>query len=286
MFPIVQKNVSEWTPMFLSEFPFWELESQWTPEFLVGNCRGQNSLDWRVPYIIENLLDCRCLKWVLKTQVRAKKRVQSQIANLTPKSPIVGNCLESLVCRWQATYHWKVLNEGYNFAVDFISIGDLHTKLWDSKVAGVLILGLPLWSPKTKWHLGASPVAMHKVYNNEEGGGFPQSRPWWVLWVCVCLLFIHAPKMSSYALTNLLFGLYRSVWIIELLINLPSPHPEVPARPFTLEVLRAKERDPTLSPSTGFIFGLVMSSSKSLGVNQQLSNSSHGPWTYSNHMES
>jgi hypothetical protein len=37
--------------------------------------------------------------------------------------------------------HWKVLNGCYNFVLDLISIRDLHTKLWDSKVAGVPILG-------------------------------------------------------------------------------------------------------------------------------------------------
>jgi hypothetical protein len=36
------------------------------------------------------------------------------------------------------------------------------------------ILGLPLGSPGTKWHLGAGPVARHKVYYKGEGGGFPQ----------------------------------------------------------------------------------------------------------------
>jgi len=45
------------------------------------------------------------------------------------------------------------------------------------KVAGIPvvgILGLPLGSPKIKWHLGAGPVASHKVYYKGEGGGFPQ----------------------------------------------------------------------------------------------------------------
>jgi len=53
--------------------------------------------------------------------------------------------------------------------------------------------------------------------------------PWWILWVlwiCVCSWFIHAPKCFNYALTNLLFGLCRSVWVIESLVNLHSPHPE------------------------------------------------------------
>jgi hypothetical protein len=35
---------------------------------------------------------------------------------------------------------------------------------------------LPFGSPATKWHLGASPVARHRVYYKGEGGGFPQVR--------------------------------------------------------------------------------------------------------------
>jgi hypothetical protein len=38
------------------------------------------------------------------------------------------------------------------------------------------ILRLQLGSPRTKWHLNASPVAMHKEYYKGEGGGFPQVR--------------------------------------------------------------------------------------------------------------
>ncbi len=36
-------------------------------------------------------------------------------------------------------------------------------------------------------------------------------------------------KCSNYALTNLLFGFCRSVWVIELLVPLPSPYPRAPA---------------------------------------------------------
>jgi hypothetical protein len=38
----------------------------------------------------------------------------------------VRNHPELHVCKWHATYHWKALNEGYNFDVDFISIGGLQ----------------------------------------------------------------------------------------------------------------------------------------------------------------
>jgi hypothetical protein len=40
-------------------------------------------------------------------------------------------------------------------------------------------------------------------------------------------------KCSNYALTNLLFGLYRYVWIVDLFITHPSPHPRTPTYPYT-----------------------------------------------------
>jgi hypothetical protein len=46
-----------------SELPFWELECWWTPESLESDLRGQNLLDWWIFYIIEKLLERRCLKW-------------------------------------------------------------------------------------------------------------------------------------------------------------------------------------------------------------------------------
>jgi len=70
----------------------------------------------------------------------AKRKARNQIVNF-------------LACRWRATYHWNVLNKGYNFASDVISIGGLHTKLWAPKVMGVPTLGISgfaLRSPRTK----------------------------------------------------------------------------------------------------------------------------------------
>jgi hypothetical protein len=65
----VQESVREWTPTLPSELPLWELESQWVFEFLKGNYRGQNSLDWQVFYIIEKILERRCLKWTCMTHL-------------------------------------------------------------------------------------------------------------------------------------------------------------------------------------------------------------------------
>jgi hypothetical protein len=59
----VQESVRDWIPTLPSELPLWELESQWSLESSKGNFRGQNSLDWRFPYIIGKLLERKCFKW-------------------------------------------------------------------------------------------------------------------------------------------------------------------------------------------------------------------------------
>jgi hypothetical protein len=90
---------------------------------------------------------------------------------------------------------------------------------------------LALW-PCTKYNIRGKVVAS------------PKFRPWWVLWalwVCVCSWLVRAPKVFQLR-TNLLFSLCRSVWIIDLFINLPNPHPGVPTRPSTPKMLRTKER--------------------------------------------
>jgi hypothetical protein len=50
------------------------------------------------------------------------------------------------------------------------------------------------------------------------------------------------------------------MWVIDLLVILPSPYPKTLARPFTLKVLRARERAPIASPFVVFTFGLVVES--------------------------
>jgi hypothetical protein len=86
----VQESVREGTLTLPSELPLWKLESWWTPKFSKRNFKGQNLMDWNVPYTIAKLLELRCLKWLawsiwtFETQVMAKWRVESQIANLTP----------------------------------------------------------------------------------------------------------------------------------------------------------------------------------------------------------
>ncbi len=132
---------------------------------------------------------------------------------------------------------------------------------------GIPILGilkLQLGNPGTKWHLGASPMARHIIYYKGERWWLPPNLGCGES-VSACGSSVHQ-KCFSYALINLLFGLCKFVWIIELLVNIPSPHPRVLAHPSTPEVLWTKECGPTFSLSVVFTFGLAVNPSKSLGV--------------------
>jgi len=204
MFPGVQKSVREWTLTLPSELPFWELESWWIPESSLGDCRGQNPLAWKVFYIIGKLLKFRCLKWARMTHLDIwntsydQKKGRESNWSFDSRPLKVRNRPDFLACRWRATYYWKALDEGYNFALDLISIEGLHTKLWGPKVTGVPTLGisrLPFGSPGTKCHLDVGLVKRHRVYYKGEGGGFPQVQTM-VSFVSPNLLVIHPSTKS------------------------------------------------------------------------------------------
>ncbi len=156
----------------------------------------------------------------------AKRKVGNQIVKFDSRPLKVRNHPNILVWSWCATYCWKAFDEGYNFALNLILIEGLHTKLCAPKVIGVPTLrisGLPLGSLGTNdiWVLVPWPSTEYNTRGKVVAS--PKSRPWWILWVYVYPWFVRAPKCYNYALTNLLFGLCRSVWVIELLVALLSP---------------------------------------------------------------
>jgi hypothetical protein len=144
----VLESVREWTLPFPSELPFWELESRWTFESSKSDFRGQNPLDFRVFYNIGNFLELTCLKWACMTHldiwntIYGQKKGRESNWQFDSQPLKVRNQLDLLMCRWHTRYCWKSLDKGYNFASDLISIGGLHTKLWDLKNYG---------SPNFKW---------------------------------------------------------------------------------------------------------------------------------------
>jgi hypothetical protein len=143
-------------------------------------------------------LEFRCLKWAPMTHLGTSNTSYGQKKGRKSNCQFDSQPLKAktrfnfFTCRWHATYRWKAFNEGYDFASDLIPIGGLHIKLWAPRVVGIPTLGisgLPSASQETKWHLGASPMAMHIVYYKGEGGGFPQVRAM-LSFVSSCLLVV------------------------------------------------------------------------------------------------
>jgi hypothetical protein len=147
------KSVREWTLTLPSELPWWELVrvgESWSPKGTAktskSNLKGQNSMACGAFYMIENLLERRCLKWsriahldIWNTSYGQKKGRESNCQfDFRPKK--VGNRPDLLGYRERTTYRWKDLDKIYNFALDRISIWGLFAKLWCSQVTGV-----PTW---------------------------------------------------------------------------------------------------------------------------------------------
>ncbi len=136
--PGVKESVREWTLTLRRELPPWELDSRWTFECSESNCKGQNQMDWGIFYTIRNLLKFRCLKWARMTHLGiwntnyGQKKGQESNWQFDPWPLKVGNWPDFLACKWCATYRWKVLDEGYNFVSDFISMRISGLSFWES----------------------------------------------------------------------------------------------------------------------------------------------------------
>jgi len=171
--------------------------------------------------------------------------------------------------RRRATCCWKDFKDGYNFAIDLISIRGLHAKLWAPKVVGVPnvgILGLPLGSPGTKCHLNVGLVERHIVYYKGEGDGFPQVRATVSLVSSGCMWLVLALKVFQLCTNHFVLVLCKLVWISEAcqFFLVPSRSSRMPLYPS--KVLRAKERAPTPYSFVVFCLGLTFESFKGFGV--------------------
>jgi hypothetical protein len=166
----------------------------------------------------------------------AKKKGRESNWQFDSRSLKVGNRPNFLACRWCAKWCWKALNEGYDFALNLISIGGLHTKLWDPKVAGVPTLGIsgfPFGSPGTKCHLDVGLVKRHRIYYKGEGGGFPQVRVVVNLVSPNCSWFVLTPKVLQLCINHLMFDFVQvhvSSWCLSFFL-VPSWNSSTPFYP-------------------------------------------------------
>jgi hypothetical protein len=171
-------HTPKWTPILGVGIPM----DSW---IFIGQLQGSKPIGLKISLYHWKDIKSRCLKWarmthldIWNTSYGQKKGWESNWQfNFWPLK--IENQPDFLACGWRATYHWKALNEIYNFSSNLISIKGLHTKLWGPKFAGIPILGisgLPFGSLGTKCHLDVGFVERHRVYYKGEGGGFPQVR--------------------------------------------------------------------------------------------------------------
>jgi len=73
-------------------------------------------------------------------------------------------------------------------------------------------------------------------------------------------------RCPNYALTNLSFGLCKSMRVIELLVNISSPHHRISTCPSTPKVLRAENAPQLFFLSLFSSLDLQLGPSRSLGV--------------------
>jgi hypothetical protein len=161
------------------------LESSRTPKNLELELKGKNTLHWGVLGVIGKVLKCRCLNWpcighldICSTSYGQKKGQKSNWQ--FDSQPLkVGNRPFPDVCSSSATWHWKALEESYNFGSNLVPIRVWGEKLWTLKVPGVqtgTVSGLHLGNPGKKSHLDVASAWSCKEYYKGEGGGFPQIR--------------------------------------------------------------------------------------------------------------
>jgi hypothetical protein len=94
---------------------------KWTLENSKSNFRSQNSMACEILYIIENLLERKCLKWARITHLDiwntsyGQKEGRESNCQFDSWPQKVENRPDLLVYRGCATYRWKALNKSYNF---------------------------------------------------------------------------------------------------------------------------------------------------------------------------
>ncbi len=168
--------------------------SRWSPETSECQLKGQISMDCCALGTVGKPLKLKCLKWariahldIWKASYGQKKGRESNW-QFDSRPLKVGNQPLPDIRFERATWRWKALDEGYNFASDRVAIGLWSREISASKVPGLqpgAISGLPRGSPGKNSHLDATSVESCRVYYKGEGGGFPKSGPWWVLCVRV-----------------------------------------------------------------------------------------------------
>jgi len=118
MLPGMYEGVKEWILTLPRQLPL----GRWSPDGLPNLQRAIIGVKIQCLEAFLYLLELKCIKWariahlhIWNTSYGQKKGRESNW-HFDFRALKFENRPDSLVWRWPATYHWKVLNEGYNFA--------------------------------------------------------------------------------------------------------------------------------------------------------------------------
>jgi hypothetical protein len=162
-----------------------KMESSGIPEKSEDDLRGQISLFWCVLYINGKILKRRFPKWPRITHLDicspsyGQKKGRESNCQFDSRPLKVGNRPLPNVASRSTTWHWKDLDESYNFGLKLVSIWVWGEELWLSKVPGLqprTVSGLQLGSPGKKNHSDVASTVRRKEYYMGEGGSFPRVR--------------------------------------------------------------------------------------------------------------
>jgi len=145
-----------------------DLESSGTPECLEFNSKAQNTSHWGVLGVIGKVLKCRYRKWprighldICSPSYGQKKGWESNWQFDSRPLKVENRPLPDLRID-SATWHWKDLDEGYNFGLDLVAIRRGSRELWAPKVPGLQPgqfrdnFETPIWEAREKEPFGCS----------------------------------------------------------------------------------------------------------------------------------
>ncbi len=216
-----------------------DLESFGTLENSELECKGQNTSHRDVFYINGKVLKCKCQKWprVIHLDICSpsygQKKGRESNCQFDSRPLKVKNWPLPDVYKRIATWHWKNLEESYNFGLDLIPIGGWSQEIWVPKVPGVqpgTVSGFLLGSPGKKCHSDVAPAEQHKEYYMGKVLASPEFGPWWVKWVQGRPWLVPTPKRCRMSSNQLMLVL--DAWSCNnMIVPLPSLISGLLARP-------------------------------------------------------
>jgi hypothetical protein len=163
------RKVGKWSPLGLpkTQKTIWGVKSP---------CFGAIFISMKRSWSVDAQNGLALAIWTFAAKLWAKEGpgVKLPVWLLTTKSR---ELTSSQCCLKECNWHWKDLDESYNFGLDLVLIWVRGEELWPSKVLGLqpgTVSRFQLGSPGKKNHLDVASAKSCRVYYMGEGGGFPQ----------------------------------------------------------------------------------------------------------------